>query len=84
MLPDPEVYAGLFSRVEFIEGSASEALRLQDPDKICRLAVILPGPYMASMLWTPPARNDGPLLCENCGKPLADHDAMAQCWHAEK
>ena len=24
--------------------------------------------------------NDGPLLCENCGKPMAEHDDMAHCW----
>jgi hypothetical protein len=23
---------------------------------------------------------DGPLRCENCGKTLVEHDAMAHCW----
>ena len=26
------------------------------------------------------ALTDGPLLCENCGKPMAEHDDMAHCW----
>lgn len=27
-----------------------------------------------------PDHSDGSLLCQNCGKPMADHDDMAHCW----
>lgn len=27
-----------------------------------------------------PLSPDGALLCENCGKPMAEHDDMARCW----
>lgn len=30
------------------------------------------------------AAGDGPMRCENCGKTMAEHDAMAHCWPERK
>lgn len=54
MIPDPEQYANLYRRVIFAFGDGDEAIRLQRPDKLDRLVVVLGCdgrcPYVASAL----------------------------------